>query len=246
MRRTKTNNFFQFQKFKVAHDKCAMKVGTDGVLLGAWTSIKNINSPINRVLDIGSGSGLISLMLAQRITECYHNKFFVHAVEIEKNAAQQCQENFKISPWSEKLIVRNVDINNLETKKFDLIVSNPPFFDNCVSCIDDSRDMARRENTLSRRSLVANVKRLLSNHGHFSLVIPASDEGRTIGICWEYGLFLCRKCIVYGKDNKNDALRVLLDFSFFRSKIEHSKLILRGKDNLETSEYRNLIKEFML
>src|SRR5699024_1890948 len=143
---------FTFKQFFVAHDRCAMKVGTDGVLLGAWAPVDGVQS----VLDIGSGSGLIALMLAQRNT-----KLRVDAVELDSDAAVQAQGNFTESPWAERLHVINQDIvsySQLHSVQYDLIVSNPPYFEPAVACRDEKRDQARYTATLTHDVLLESAK----------------------------------------------------------------------------------------
>src|SRR5574344_2567439 len=129
-----SNSYFRFKQFSVFQERCAMKVGTDGVLLGAWAKV----DAANRILDIGTGTGLVALMLAQRSTA------MITAVEIDEEAAIQAEENFCQSPWANRFEVVNSDITSYETDAlFDVIVSNPPYFVDSLQCPDGQRSLAR-------------------------------------------------------------------------------------------------------
>ena len=145
-------NFFEFKQFKIYHDRCAMKVGTDGVLLGAWADV----SKSNRILDIGCGSGLISIMAAQR------SQAYVYGVEIEREAALQAKENAVRSPWASRISIVCEDISNFQDSKgFDTILVNPPFFEEDLLPPDAARASARHTVGLSFATLLQQVSRLL-------------------------------------------------------------------------------------
>lgn len=158
-----------------------MKVGTDGVLLGAWclsdsekkSDINHIIPPPKRILDIGSGTGLIALMMAQRFLSAE-----ITAIEIDHLAAEEAKANFYSSPWSNRLSLLEVDFNNFQTSNslFDLIVSNPPFFTNGALPPDSTRLLARHESSLTIDSLLSNSKQLLSQNGAICLILPADRE----------------------------------------------------------------------
>ena len=134
------NPFFRFKQFTVYHDRCAMKVGTDGVLLGAWTNL----SQSRRILDIGTGTGLIALMMAQRVPEVP-----ITAIDIDAEAVNQANENFSASPWNNRLEAVLQDVcTYTEKNSFDTIVSNPPYFINSLKCPDNQRTTARHTDTL--------------------------------------------------------------------------------------------------
>jgi tRNA1Val (adenine37-N6)-methyltransferase len=164
------NPWFQFKQFIVWHDKCGMKVGTDGVLLGAWAKARgNID-----VLDIGAGTGLVSLMIAQRTTGN------IDAVEIDEDACYQMAENFTRSSWKERLTAHQSSIQNFAevcSKKYDLIVSNPPFFQTSLKSPDLKRAQARHSDTLSLRDLAFAVSRLLKPEGKFAVILPIELKG---------------------------------------------------------------------
>ncbi|ENG6108607.1 tRNA1(Val) (adenine(37)-N6)-methyltransferase [Serratia liquefaciens] len=158
---------FTFKQFFVAHDRCAMKVGTDGVLLGAWAPL----AQAQRVLDIGSGSGLISLMLAQRSAE----SVLIDAVELDEAAAAQARDNVQESPWPERIQVHAQDIHYYaqhHAGQYDLIVSNPPYFEPAVACRDQARHNARYTETLTHDALLESAERLIAPQGNFCVVLP--------------------------------------------------------------------------
>ncbi|WP_259218324.1 tRNA(1)(Val) (adenine(37)-N(6))-methyltransferase TrmN [Serratia sp. BIGb0234] len=158
---------FTFKQFFVAHDRCAMKVGTDGVLLGAWAPL----AQAQRVLDIGSGSGLIALMLAQRSAE----SVLIDAVELDEAAAAQARDNVQESPWPERIRVHAQDIHHYaqhHAGQYDLIVSNPPYFEPAVACRDQARHNARYTETLTHDALLESAERLIAPQGNFCVVLP--------------------------------------------------------------------------
>ena len=161
-----SNNSFTFQKFTIHQDRCAMKVGTDGVLLGAWAHGGK------RILDIGTGTGLVAIMMAQRFADAH-----VTAVEIDHNAALQACYNAKCSPFASRIGIVETSIQNFEvygTQLFDSIVSNPPFFTDSLKNPDSQRATARHADTLTYRDLFTAVKRLLVEDGEFSAIIPSN------------------------------------------------------------------------
>lgn len=171
---------FRFKKFTIEQERCAMKVGTDGCLLGAWANIGNCNY----ILDIGCGSGLISIMSAQRSTA------HIIGVEIDSEAAAQARENAERSPWGNRIEIVNTDILKYRNDKlFDAIISNPPFFADSLKCPDSARSIARHNTTLPCNAFMQSVKELLREGGTLSIIIPANlceswcDEALYKGLC---------------------------------------------------------------
>ena len=163
-----SNTHFNFKQFSVQQDLCSMKVGTDGVLLGAWTNTDNAN----RILDIGTGTGLIALMLAQRSTAN------ITAVDAEANACEQAKINFYDSPWADRLQLVHSKIQDFHSDQlFDLIVSNPPYFSGYYSSDNLSRDISRSADILlPYEDLIAVAQRLLKEDGRLSLILPANQQ----------------------------------------------------------------------
>ncbi|MDF3007358.1 MAG: yfiC, partial [Enterobacter kobei] len=158
---------FTFKQFFVAHDRCAMKVGTDGVLLGAWSPVAGVK----RILDIGTGSGLLALMLAQRTGD----NVLIDAVELDDAAATQARENVSESQWNTRIQVHSADIQQWVkqcTQRYDLIVSNPPYFEKGVECSSAEREQARYTTTLDHASLLACATECISEEGFFCVVLP--------------------------------------------------------------------------
>ncbi|WP_430814470.1 tRNA1(Val) (adenine(37)-N6)-methyltransferase [Carboxylicivirga sp. RSCT41] len=200
------NSYFKFKQFVVHQDKAAMKVGTDGVLLGAWV---NVGNAVN-FLDVGTGTGLIALMLAQR-----NSNACVTAIDIDKDAVSQASDNFAFSDWTERLkIVHNplqeFAENNME--KFDHVVCNPPFFNNAYKSVNHSRNLARHTESLSFEDLIANAGRVSNSHGKLSVVLPFDAERVFIEIAEKYSYTPSRITRVRPTPHK-DYVRTLIELS---------------------------------
>lgn len=233
-------NGFTFKQFFVAHDRCAMKVGTDGVLLGAWTPV----AQATRILDIGSGSGLIALMLAQRTS----SSVVIDAAELDLPAADQAKENFHDSPWAERLNVFAQDINVVAQThpcRYDLIVSNPPYFESAVTCRDEARNTARYTQTLTHSALLQCAEKLLTEQGLFCVVLPY-DLGLTLeSNAHQQGWF--SSCRLAVRDRPGKALnRLLLVLSRQPAETDSQELNLRESEGVYSSEFRALIADFYL
>lgn len=172
---------FQFKQFYVAHNSCAMKVGTDGVLLGATAPI---GGP--RVLDIGTGTGLVSLMIAQRY---FSSPYFIDAIDIVPEAVEQARENFANSPWSDHLHAYQSSLQDWQSQPYHLIVSNPPYFVNSLKNPDKNRETARHTDTLSYEDLIKHSKRLLAPDGVLQLILPIEAEQEIRRIAAAYDLY---------------------------------------------------------
>ena len=165
---------FDFKQFRIYHDRCAMKVGTDGVLLGAWSPVGEVKN----ILDIGTGSGLVALMLAQR------SEANVIGIELDEDAANQAETNAQASPFSTRIKIIQSDIAQyFPEEKFDLIVSNPPFFNEALISPDKQRTQARHTNTLPFEVLIDSAYRLLETDGYFSVILPTSEADVFTNIC---------------------------------------------------------------
>ncbi|MBG5892162.1 methyltransferase [Providencia rettgeri] len=228
---------FTFKQFFVAHDRCAMKVGTDGVLLGAWAPADGVQS----VLDIGSGSGLIALMLAQR-----NAMLCVDAVELDSDAAVQAQENFIESPWADRLHVINQDIvsySQLSSVQYDLIVSNPPYFEPAVACRDEKRDQARYTATLTHDVLLESAKSCLTSHGLFCLVLPYEVGEKIQKMAENSGWFTAFRVNVSDKPT-TVYHRMLLGIQLQEIQTQVTSLALKDEKGEYTDEFRKLIQPF--
>jgi tRNA1Val (adenine37-N6)-methyltransferase len=240
---------FHFKEFSIHQDRCAMKIGTDGVLLGAWATI---NPDANQILDLGAGTGIIALQLAQR------NAFAdIDAIEIDDAAFEQCTDNFENSPWADRLFCYHASAQEFATEMdeaYDLIVSNPPFYspserkDESLPKGEEmkkSRKLARFNDSLPFDHLVGCVHKLLSEKGIFALILPRKEEEAFISLASEAGLFPRRICRVKGNNNSEEK-RSLLEFSFQASEIELTELTIEIERHIYTDEYRDLVKDFYL
>ena len=214
-----------------------MKVGTDGVLLGAWSRIKEGN-----ILDVGTGTGLIVLMLAQRT-----NNSLIDAVEIETEAFKQTVENINNSNWSNRITAFNSSIQNYSSnKQYDLIISNPPFFVDSTKAPKLERNTARHTDNLSFEDLIKSIKILLKDDGIFSLILPTKEAQKFINLAEKQLLFLSRKCNVKPNPIK-ESKRVLMEFSFTKEKIIKEELTIETETRHQyTKEYISLTQDFYL
>ena len=239
-----SNPYFQFKHFTVWHDRCAMKVGTDGVLAGALAPVANRH----RLLDVGTGSGLIALMLAQRNREAQ-----ITAIEIDSQAAQQAAENIAASPWGNRITLVEGDFNNYITNQpFDLIVSNPPYFTDALKAPDQLRSMARHNDTLNYHQLFSHARQLLQDNGLCCLIIPAEAEAfvqdmaqrdhffpqAVISIFTKPGKPCRRLFITYWKGSGNDLS--------YPGECIKEDLYLMDADGKYTITYRTLTDDFYI
>lgn len=233
------NPYFQFKQFTVWHDKCAMKVGTDGVLLGAWTSVEGAT----KILDVGTGTGLVALMLAQRSLPDAH----IVALEIDEAAAGQAKENVARSAWKDRIEVVQTDFRLYDSSaKFDIIVSNPPYFVDSLECPDRQRSAARHNHSLAYEDLLQGVARLLSDSGRFTIVIPADVADRVKLMASGCGLYAIRQLNILTKPG-GESKRVLITFSFDNPKeCVVEELLTEVARHQYTEEYITLTREYYL
>lgn len=236
---------FKFKKFSVSHHRSSMKVGVDGVLIGSWADVDGARS----ILDVGTGCGLIALMMAQRCTDAS-----VTGIEIDEASVEEASENFTDSEWSDRLRIIYgsfpEDLKLEEKGKYDLIVSNPPFFDSGIGDIQTRRERARHQGTLSPSVILQASSLILNPDGRLAMVVPAEfsssleEEAKDIGLC------LMKKCLVRGHEGapyKRALLqwRCVGDFSEKDDEITEY-LTLEATQNIPTEEYRRLCKNFYL
>ena len=226
---------FKFKEFSIIQEKSAMKVGTDGVLLGSWISCNTAGT----ILDIGCGTGLITLMLGQR--NLIGN---VTGIEIDKIASQEAQLNISNSDWKERIEIKHTSLQEFTSLlKFDLIVSNPPFFPQNKS--QQSRDIARHTNTLSFDELIDNAANLLAEKGIFSVIIPKNSEAYFCKIAIVQKLYCHRVCYIKGND-ASEVKRVMMEFSFINSIAIAEYLTIEKSRHIYTDKYIQLCKSFYL
>ena len=230
------NNYFQFKKFTIVQDGCAMKVGTDGCLLGGWFDC----SQSRNILDVGSGSGLIAIMAAQRC------RATVTGIEIDSDAARQAVENVNSSPWSDRIEIVNQDLLLYSTeKRFDTIVSNPPYFSNSLKCGNDARTMARHNDSLGCSDFFRKCKELSTEYARISIIIPSDLRS-----CWqqaaeENGFFLSRITHIKTTPNKA-AKRAMIEFSLEKKKCDEKSLVLEITRGTYSDEAKEILKDFYL
>lgn len=231
---------FHFKQFTVEQERCAMKVGTDGVLLGAWAKAP---LQVGKILDIGTGSGVIALMLAQRFSNAK-----VLGIDIEKGACEQAWQNFQNAPFSSQLSIQNQAIQHFDTNdKFDVIVSNPPFFSQGIMPTNSQRLLARHTAEFSFETFFEKTSRLLTKSGIASIIIPQNEAEILIKIAGKYSLFCTECCTVYPNPEKT-AKRCLLAFSLQKSpETKQTALTIEtNKRHQYTAEYQQLLKDFYL
>lgn len=233
------NNYFQFKKFTVVQEKSAMKVGTDGVLLGAW-----INPGVaETILDVGTGTGLIALMLAQR------SEAEITAIEIEKNAAGEASENVARSPWKERIKVVHAafqEFSETNNQAFGLIVSNPPYFSNALKSSNTMRSVARHDEKLPFYKLVQGARKLLRPDGRLAVILPVPAWKEFSDIAGFYGLFPIRILRVKPAPER-EPNRILCEFGTAREDLTEETLTILNIDGKSYSDdYKRLTRDFYL
>ena len=229
---------FKFKKFSVCDDRASMKVGTDGVLLGAWADVQFAKN----MLDIGTGSGVIALMLAQRSTETAR----IDAVELMKADAQQAMENAASSPWPEKVSVVNAGIQDFfSTTRYDLIVCNPPFFSKSLLPPNASRSMTRHDRSLTTEVLLTAVVRLLTPEGRCCIILPVAESEAFIRAAASKSMMLRGRTRFFTRDSKLQE-RSLLEFARKQGSLREDVLILYESGDRWTEAYRKLVGDFYL
>ena len=231
------NPFFSFKQFTVYHDRCAMKVGTDGVLLGAWTDL----SQSHHILDIGTGTGLIALMMAQRSPEAQ-----ITAIDLDAEAVSQAQENIQHSPWKDRVEAVLQDVCTYSSdEKFDTIVSNPPYFIDSLKCPDNQRNTARHTDTLDAQRLLEKVAELLTPEGRFSIILPADQTDDLFRIAETQGLHPTRWTKVITRPGLPPK-RSLIEFQKKVQPIQTNVLVIELERHVYSKEYIELTREYYL
>jgi tRNA1Val (adenine37-N6)-methyltransferase len=235
-----TKAIFQFKQFSVQQQQCAMKVNTDGILLGAWAE----GSQTERILDVGTGSGVIALMLAQRLAAAH-----IDAVEIEVAAAEEARANAAAAPWPDRVVVHTASIQEYArntAQRYDLIVSNPPFFTGGVHNAEADRTAARHTIKLSHGDLLRAVQLLLKPGGRFAVILPLLEGLRFAEMAQQYKLFPRRQLEVRPRDDK-PVNRLLIEFGTQKGAVASEELILfSDEEGTRTKAYAALVADFYL
>jgi tRNA1Val (adenine37-N6)-methyltransferase len=234
------NDTFDFKKFSIKQDKCAMKVGTDAVLLGAWVFPNGSKT----ILDIGTGTGVISLMLAQK------SNTKITAIDIDKESTEQAKLNIAGSNYKDQIEVLNISIQDLtkESKqKFDLIVTNPPYFIDSYKSVGATRTMARHSDSLPFEDLIDCVTKLLDSKGKFCLILPKNEAGIFRKMAELKGLYLSKLLRIRTKPDKESEKRHLMQFEFKETEFSESTLVLEENESRNyTQAYKEFTKDYYL
>ena len=240
---------FRFKQFEVYHDRCAMKVGMDGVTLGAWAELPALEDASEaRILDIGTGCGLIALMLAQKYPSAQ-----IDAIEIDPEAAAQDYENVQASPWKHRVRVHqgsfpeimNTGALGAAAGGYHLAVCNPPFFKGELRPADAGRNLARHVGALTFAALAQGAAASLHPQGRFSLIIPYSEAETFDNLAYQSGLYAIKACKLIPVEGALPK-RILLTYSRTRSLLQREELVIKTKDNIYTADYQNLTKDYYL
>ena len=232
------NAHFQFKAFRIDQDRSAMKVGTDGVLLGAWADIVDAK----RILDVGTGTGLISLMCAQRNKDSK-----IHAIEIDASSAEQANENVKNSQFADRISVKNIALQEYAAaQSYDAIICNPPFFVDGTRSPDLERKQARHMDSLSVNDLLAHSARLVAKEGSLHLILPIGQEEHVLSEGIAHGWYLKHLTVVHPNHVK-PAKRILVSFTRSNSKETRDSITIEEEERFDYSvAYRKLTSPFYL
>lgn len=232
------DNSFRFQYFTIHQDKCAMKVGTDAVVLGSWVDPGNST----RILDIGTGTGILSLMLAQK------SNAIIDAIDIDGNACAQAKENFRISPWFDRLHIHPFSFQEWADKRmyaYDLIISNPPYFHHASKPVESSRLHARHNESLSFTDIIEGVKKILRPRGRLILILPSIEGMEFMDLAQSAGLFCRRMIRVRTRAGKTEK-RLIMEFGDQMGILRDEELIIQQEDGTFTEEYIQLTRDYYI
>lgn len=237
------NSYFQFKKFTVHQDLCAMKVGTDGVLLGAWAPVEGCSS----LLDVGTGTGLIALMLAQRCS-AFSSALHIDAIDIDEGAARQARFNAEASPYKDVLTVHSASLQSFAAqteRRYDLIVSNPPYFEDSLKCPNTHRTTARHNDTLPLSALIEECCPLLAPGGHMAVILPFSHLQELQSLAVANGLYFTKTTYVIPVPGKMPK-RILAALCNTPRREETDRLVIEIARHQYTPEYIALTSDFYL
>ena len=227
---------FEFKKFKIHQNNAAMKIGTDGILLGAWADL----SDKKKGIDIGSGTGIISIMLCQR-----NEILEIDSIEVSEKAVLDAKKNIKNCKWNERINLIHKDLKLFSTEnKYDLIISNPPYFQKSLKPKDLDRLKARHEVSLNYKDVLNFSEKHLLKNGTINLILPIDQKQEVTEYAEKFGLYVSKECIVFPKPNKNPH-RLLIELSKIKKTFESQSLTIEndGRHNY-TNNYKKLTREF--
>jgi tRNA1Val (adenine37-N6)-methyltransferase len=233
-----SDSIFRFRQFSIHQEKCAMKVGTDAVLLGSWVDPKLSKN----ILDIGTGTGLIALMLAQK------SPAEIDAIDIDGGACKQADENFSISPWSGRIHIFHQPLQDFaesSTKKYDLVVTNPPYFHHASKPSEEARLNARHNDQLSFEELICGVKKILTDEGRFCLILPCKEGGEFMDMAQQRNLFCHELIRVRTRADKSEK-RWMMEFGFHFGLLHDHEITIQEDDHEYTAEYIEMTKDYFI
>lgn len=230
---------FQFKQFYVSHLQSTMKVGTDATLLGAWADAGDTTN----ILDIGTGCGVIALMLAQK------SAANILGIDIDVDSTLEAAANFAASPWRDRLSAKYTSLQKFASEngqpKYDMIVSNPPFFTSSLKNTSESKALARHNDSLSFEELISFSKRILLPEGRLYMILPATEEKTIIRLAGKNELSIAKICRISAKTNRKPN-RVMFCLINGNQQFEESSLVIRKFSNKHTTEYNSLLKDYIL
>lgn len=239
------NSYFQFKEFIVQQNNCAMKVCTDACLFGAWVA-KNVSGfqfPVYNCLDLGTGTGLLSLMFAQKNANTN-----IDAVEIDEAAATQAKENFNNSPWNERLVSYNNSIRQFASatdKLYDVIISNPPFYNNDLKSATEKRNIALHNDEFSFEELLYVVKRLLKNDSNFFVLLPYHRKKEFEELALKNNLFILERVFIK-QTPKHTYFRCMICISKSQTETIQSEIVIKNEENEYSKEFKKLLSDYYL
>jgi len=235
------NTWFRFKQFTIQQERAAMKVGTDGVLLGGWSSLPG---PGSRILDVGTGTGLIALMMAQRTKDVW-----VDALEIDPSSAEQAKENFQNSPWQERLNCMHTSFQDYAVQckdPYDQIICNPPFFSASLKTPSKEKNLARHDDSLSLKELFSGSASLMKKSALISLILPFDKAEQAFGLISEHQMYCQRLTRVFPAPGKT-CKRILIECSFLPGTCNEDELTIEtGTRHSYTEKFKNLVDAFYL
>jgi tRNA1Val (adenine37-N6)-methyltransferase len=237
------NPYFRFKQFTVFHDRCAMKVTTDACLFGAWCAneIQGSKLKISNLLDVGAGTGLLSLMVVQK------NNVTVDAVEIDGDAAQQASENIHSSPWEKNINVIQKDIRSFHPeKKYDCIISNPPFYEKELVSQKQEKNLAHHSSHLNLGQLLRTIKNLLNEEGCFFLLLPFKRMHEAEKMLGQYQFFIHKKIIVQQTTQHSPFRILLMGMKKKEMQTSVSTISISDENQQYTPEFTTLLKDYYL